>query len=216
MILSLDTTAEFGSIALVDGERVVEEILLHSPEGFGHVIFGQVERVLAKHSVSVDDIECFAAASGPGSFTGVRIGLSAVKGLAHATGRPVVGVSNLRALAWFGSARRRAPVLDARRGEIYGAVYDADLRELSPEVVTKFGDWIQTLPTADVEIIAIDAAPFRAFAGDVPIVEAGRALAAAIGKIAWRRLRAGEACDPASLDANYVRRSDAELFWRDR
>ncbi|HLJ50175.1 MAG TPA: tRNA (adenosine(37)-N6)-threonylcarbamoyltransferase complex dimerization subunit type 1 TsaB [Bryobacteraceae bacterium] len=216
MILSLDTTAEFGSVALVDSGELVEEILLHSPEGFGQILFGHIGRILERHGLRPDDIECFAAASGPGSFTGVRIGLSAAKGLAHATGRPVAGVSNLQALAWFGSAPLRACVLDARRGEIYGAVYDAGLRVVSPEVVMKFGDWLGSLPAGDVEIVAIDAAPFRAFAGEMAIIEAGRSLAGAVGQIAWLRLQAGEACDPASLDANYVRRSDAELFWRDR
>ena len=216
MILSVDTTAEFGSVALVDRGEVVEEILLHSPEGFGQILFGQIGRILERHGLRPGDIQCFGAASGPGSFTGVRIGLSAAKGLAHATGRPVAGVSNLQALAWFGSAPLRACVLDARRGEIYGAVYDAELRVVSPEVVMKFGDWLRTVPGGDVEIVAVDAAPFRAFAGELPIVEAGRSLAGAVGRIAWRRLQAGETCDPARLDANYVRRTDAELFWRDR
>ncbi len=70
-------------------------------------------------------VDCFAAASGPGSFTGVRVGLACVKGLAEALGKPAVAVSNLRAIASFGTAPWRAVVLDARRGEIYGAVYDA-------------------------------------------------------------------------------------------
>ena len=70
----------------------------------------------------LEEIDCFAAASGPGSFTGVRVGLAAVKGLAEALGKPAVGISNLRALSLFGKAALRAVVLDARRGEVYGAV----------------------------------------------------------------------------------------------
>src|SRR5262245_34289837 len=98
---------------------------LASPDGFAHVIFGELDALLRRHGCAPADIECFATAIGPGSFTGVRVGIACIKGLAEATGRPVVGVSNLEALAAFGSALLRGPVLDARRGEIYGAVYDA-------------------------------------------------------------------------------------------
>lgn len=213
-ILAVDTTSEFGSLALVDREEAVDEILLHSPDGFGHIIYDQIARLLKRHSVPVDGIACFAAASGPGSFTGVRIGLTVVKGLAEITGKRVAAVSNLQALACFGSADLRATVLDARRGEIYGAVYDRDQKLRSPEVVMKFQDWIKALPHGDVELISNNPAPFAPLVPDMPIVTAPRALAAAIGRIAWKRFDAGETSDPADVDANYVRRSDAELFWR--
>lgn len=213
MILALDTTSEFGSIALVDRATVVDEVLLHSPGGFGHILYDQIARLLKRQRVGVQEIECFAGASGPGSFTGVRIGLTAVKGLAEATGKRVAAVSNLQALAFFGSADLRAVVLDARRGEVYGAVYDRDLNVWSPEVVMKFQDWIKMLP-ANVEVISNNPAPFAPSLPEIPFVTAPRALAGAIGTIAWRRFAAGETSDPAEVDANYVRRSDAELFWK--
>jgi tRNA threonylcarbamoyladenosine biosynthesis protein TsaB len=212
VILALDTTSEFGSLALASGDQIVEEILLHSPDGFGHILFGHIEQLLARHNVDVNDIACFAAASGPGSFTGVRVGLTAIKGLAEACGRPAIAVSNLQALAWFGSAAFRATVLDARRGEIYGAVYDSYLVAVAPETVGKFPGWLKTLPAGDLEFIATDFAPFRAFVDPaIPVITAPRALAGAIARIAG--LKAGG--DPAAIDANYVRRSDAELFWKD-
>ncbi|HEX4594459.1 MAG TPA: tRNA (adenosine(37)-N6)-threonylcarbamoyltransferase complex dimerization subunit type 1 TsaB, partial [Bryobacteraceae bacterium] len=173
-------------------------------------------QLLAKHDVKVDQMDCFAAASGPGSFTGVRVGLTAVKGLAEATGKRVVAVSNLRALAFFGTAPLRATVLDARRGEVYGAVYNDRLEVVAPEVVMKFPEWIQTLPAGRLEFIAIDFSPFRAGVDpNIPVITAPRALATAIGQIASREFRHGRASDPAEIDANYVRRSDAELFWKD-
>lgn len=85
-------------------------------------------------------------------------------------------------------------MIDARRGEVFGAVYDAESRSVRPEVVMKFDDWVRTFPEGDVEIVR----------GAMP-------LAGAIGKLAAART----ALDPAGIDANYVRRSDAELFWRD-
>ena len=214
MILSVDTTSEFGSLALTDGDRTVEEIPLHSPDGFGHILFQRIEQLLARHNVNVNQIDCFAAASGPGSFTGVRVGLTAVKGLAEATSKRVVAVSNLRALAFFGTAPLRATVLDARRGEVYGAVYNDRLEIVSPEVVMKFPAWVATLPKNGLEFLAVDFTPFRASVDlDIPAITAPRSLAGAIGQIASSEYRHGRASDPAGIDANYVRRSDAELFW---
>jgi tRNA threonylcarbamoyladenosine biosynthesis protein TsaB len=218
VILAIDTTHEFGSIALLAGEELLEETLLHAPDGFGQILYGHLARMLDRHGCRVEDIDCFAAASGPGSFTGVRVGLACVKGLAEAAGKPVVPVSNLQALAAFGTAPLRATVLDARRGEIYGAVYDAELNPIAPEIVMKFPQWLDTLPAGPIEFISTDFSPFRAalagtrFAG-APIIDAPRALARAIARIAFRKFGQGLAVDPAEVDANYVRRSDAELFW---
>jgi len=198
-LLAIDTTSDFGSIALAEGDRVLEEVAMRSPDGYAHVMFPEIEALLVRHKLKITDIEGFAAAAGPGSFTGVRVGLTAAKGLAEATGRKVVAVSNLQAIASFGTRALRAPVIDARRGDIFGAVYDAELRLVAPEVVMKFEDWSRTLP-ADVEVMT-----------DTP-----RLLAGAIARIAAARFEAGLAQDPAEIDANYVRRSDAELMWRDK
>jgi tRNA threonylcarbamoyladenosine biosynthesis protein TsaB len=220
LILSMDTTHEFGSIALLGGGEVVEEVLLHSPDGFGHVLFDHLRRLLDRHGRRVEDVACFAAASGPGSFTGVRIGLACVKGLAEAVERKVVAVSNLEALARFGSAEQRAVVMDARRGEVYGAVYDTQGRTLCEPVVSRFPAWLETLPAGEIEFIAPDFAPFcpalegTRFANS-KITLAPRALAATVGRIAYECFCAGFAQDPAEIDADYVRRSDAELFWKE-
>jgi tRNA threonylcarbamoyladenosine biosynthesis protein TsaB len=208
VILAIDTTRETGSVALFEGGRVIEEELIHAPEGFGHILYGHLAALLARRGVKLDRIDCFAAAAGPGSFTGVRIGLACVKGLAEAAGRPVAGVSNLQALAAFGSGPARATLIDARRGEIYGGLYDAGLRPLAPEAVTKLDVWLKTLP-AGVEIVSADR-----FEG-LNYVSAPPAIAGAVARIAEMRLSRGEAMDPTAVDANYVRRSDAELLWKE-
>ncbi len=214
MILAIDTTAEFGSIAIGS-----EEILLHGPDGFGSIIFQQIERLLRRASVQLADVDAFAAASGPGSFTGVRIGLACVKGLAEATGKPGFAVSNLQALVRFGSANLRATMIDARRGEVYAALFDASGAAILPETVCKFPEFLARLPEEHLEFISQNLEPFEAaltvsrFA-NAPKITAPRALAAVIAFIAEERLAAGESCDPASLDANYVRRSDAELLFK--
>ena len=213
-LLALDTTAELGSLALLTDGTIVEEVPLHSTEGFGHLVFREIEDALARHGLSPSDIACFAGATGPGSFTGVRVGLTVVKGLGEATGHPVAGVSNLQAMAAFGSSALRAVVLDARRGEVYGAVYDAALRCVQEETVTRFADWVAGLP-AGAEVIAQDFTPFAFGLRDRRMVVAPRALAGAMGRIAWAGFVAGRGLDPAALDANYVRRADAEMLWKE-
>ena len=209
LILAVDTTGEHGSLALVHGGEVLEEVAMHAPAGFAQVLYGGLEGLLARHGVRASDVDCFAAASGPGSFTGVRVGLACVKGLAEALGKPAVAVSNLEALARCGTAPLRGAVIDARREQIYGAVYDAAGTLVSPEIVERWDAWFASLPEGVGEFVSAMPLP-------VPrLIPAPESLASRIAEIAACRLARGEASDPAALDANYVRRSDAELFWKD-
>ncbi|MGI8959528.1 MAG: tRNA (adenosine(37)-N6)-threonylcarbamoyltransferase complex dimerization subunit type 1 TsaB [Bryobacteraceae bacterium] len=219
-ILALDTTSEFGSLAVRANGQTAAELALHSPEGFAHVIFQAIEKLLGDAGIPLDQIDCFVAASGPGSFTGVRVGLSAVKGLAEAMGKPALGVSNLRAMSSFGNLAHRAVVLDARRGEVFAAIYNAHLEIVVPETVLKLSTWLETLVLPSYEFIWMSGAPFRSglegtrFA-EMPFVEVPRNLAAAVALCAELDGQSGKWLDPAVLDANYVRRSDAELFWKE-
>ncbi|MCX6619844.1 MAG: tRNA (adenosine(37)-N6)-threonylcarbamoyltransferase complex dimerization subunit type 1 TsaB, partial [Acidobacteria bacterium] len=187
---ALDTTAEFGSLALLENGQTVEELLLHSPDGFSHVLYDHLGRLLARHGWNVREIDCFAAAAGPGSFTGVRIGLAAVKGLAEAAGKKAVAVSNLEAIAAFGEGPLRAALLDARRGEVYAALFDGNLQPLGEELVMEFPQWLASLPDAPIEFLTPDPAPYRlALAGtrfaSAPLRAVPRALAATLGRIAY-------------------------------
>jgi tRNA threonylcarbamoyladenosine biosynthesis protein TsaB len=220
LILAVDTTHEYGSLTLARGAEILEDIAIHAPGGFAHILYGHLESLLSRHGVRLEAMDCFAAASGPGSFTGVRVGLACIKGLAEAVGKPAVAISNLEAIATFGTARLRAAVLDARRGEIYGALYDDRGGLHGSEVVSKIEPWFATLPPGDLEFVSPDPAWLAtALAGTrferAPIVESPRALGTAVARLAADRLLRGEAGDPAALDANYVRRSDAELFWKE-
>jgi tRNA threonylcarbamoyladenosine biosynthesis protein TsaB len=215
LILAVDTTSERGSLALAAGDEVIAEAPMHSADGFGHILFERIEALLKANSRALAEIDCFAAAAGPGSFTGVRVGLAAVKGLAEALGKRAAAVSNLEAAALLGTAPLRAAVLDARRGEVYAALYNAAIEPVMPEVVTDFRAWLDTLPAGEVEFICTGFASLApALVGtrfERAAVREVKALAGAVGRLAAR----GGCMDAVALDANYVRRSDAELFWRD-
>lgn len=223
-ILAIDTTSEHGSVALERDARLLECREIHAQQSFSRVIFDEVTALLARHNVRLPDIDVYAAASGPGSFTGVRVGLAAAKGLAAAHGRLVAPVSNLEATALMagGGARILIPLLDARRGELYACAYERAespegvvLRPLMEEVVRRPAALEErlhglNLPPAetvlcgpDVERLAITGFERRV---------TGRALAPAVAELARQAHRAGRALAPEIAEANYVRRSDAEIF----
>lgn len=206
LILAADSAAAYGSIALADENGVREEVLIEAPQGFSHVLFGAIEALLKRQNVRLGDIDLFAAASGPGSFTGVRVGLSAMKGMAEVCGKPIVALSNLDALSAFGKSDARAVVIDAHRGEVYAAVYDGAGNAILPEVVLPFGQVLTMLEGRTVEWISQEPLP----AVTSPIVLAPRALAGAVALLAPNRAPQ----NPAAIEANYVRRSDAEIFFR--
>lgn len=211
IILAVDTTSEFGSVALRRAHQTVAEIGMNVSDGWGHLIIQMIRDVLTKVDMPLDRIDCFAAASGPGSFTGVRVGLSVIKGLAEAMHKPATGISNLRALSLAGKAPLRAVVLDARREQIYCALYDAHTRLVAEETVSTWEAWVKHVPPG-AEFIGLPGGPCQT--AQVSFTQSPKYLAASIAACADIDGPAGWA-DPVALDANYVRRSDAELFWKD-
>ena len=207
LVLAIDTTTEFGSLALAGRDGVIEEVALEAVDGYGHIVFGQIDALLGRHGVQLTDITLFAAAAGPGTFTGIRVGLTAAKGFAAAIGTKAAGVSNLQALALLGEGPRRAAVLDARRGEVYAALYDENARALTEETVAPLDRWIEGLPEGEISFVFQNIAPFAALGCGVE----RRMLAGAVAQLSWDQAR-----HPAALDANYVRQSDAEMAWSEK
>ena len=208
LTLAMDTVAEVGSLALADSNGVIAETRLEAPGGFGQVLFGELGALLTRANVRLADVELYAAASGPGSFTGVRIGLAAIKGMAEVAGKPAAAISNLEALAQFGSAALRVPLIDARRGEVFAALIARDGTELIPASVLKLADFVALVGDRSVEYIAAGFDP------GVPFTPAPVELAGTIAHLAMVKCASGVLCDPAAVEANYVRRSDAELHWK--
>lgn len=216
-VLALDTTTDHGSLALIRDGVLVWEREMHSTEGFSHILFKDLHELLEVGGVRLADVDLFAAASGPGSFTGVRVGLTTVKALAEATGRSAIGVSNLQALASFGTAPLRAVLIDARRHECYAAVYDADLQLRSEEIVGDPKKWLAALPDNSYQFVSQNGSWLESLGIPAPqILTAPLFVAPGIAHCAELLVARGVPTDPVILDANYVRRSDVNLYWHDR
>lgn len=221
LILALDTTTEHGSLALARQGEVLEEVELHSREGFSGLIFSEIARLLERHGVKLSEIGAYAPAAGPGSFTGVRIGMTAAKGLAEAHGRPVVPISNLMAVAALARSqppapdpRPLAPVLDARRGQIAGAVYSPELKRLLEPMVATPEEFAQAAAKCGAEsegVIYCGPEASRFAPPGASFVVTPRALAGTIARLAAAELAAGRGLAADAADADYVRRPDIRL-----
>ncbi len=219
--LSIDTATDHGSFAIHSHGRLLVSREMDSVDGYSELLFSNLQQVLKEQRLRFAEIELFAAASGPGSFTGVRVALATVKALAEATGAGALGTSNLQAMASFGTEPLRAVMINARRGDCYAALYDADLNLVSAETVGDPGTWLASIGESHCQFIAQDedwlnnllhGTRFQ----DALRVTAPRYLAEAVGRCSELALSRGQSTDPVALDANYVRRSDVQSYWHDR
>ena len=221
ILLAIDTSGPQGSIALARAPederspRELEILDLIPLEGgtFSAQLVPQIAGLLAKHGLRKENIDAFAAASGPGSFTGLRVGLAVIKALAEILGKPVAAVSRLEALARSAGVRGTVlAALDAGRGEVYAGLYDIH------EVAHMRSERLLT----NAELFA-EAAGQALFTPDNKLAEAARAAGEqikqiesprtdAIARLGWEKIRRGETISPEDLEANYIRRSDAEIF----
>jgi tRNA threonylcarbamoyladenosine biosynthesis protein TsaB len=213
LILAIDTTQPTGSIALAADGALLETRAMCAPAGYSGVIYEELAALLDRHGVTLQQIDGYGAASGPGSFTGVRVGLTVAKGLAEAHGKPVAPVSNLEAIAALAALDTLAqpsmqspfcPIIDVRRGEVAAAVYSNALELL----VAPF-----SAEPAEVARRAADCGAVTYCGADAPRFFPGALatspyLAGAIALIAAREIAAGRGLDPAAADADYVRRAD--------
>jgi tRNA threonylcarbamoyladenosine biosynthesis protein TsaB len=221
-VLGIESSTRQGGVAIVDGDRLVCESLLNIEVTHSERLLPAIDRLLADARLSLGALEGIAVSIGPGSFTGLRIGLSTAKGLAYATGLPVVGVSTLEAMAWGLPAARWpvCPVLDARKQEVYAAVFrhaEAGLCRLtedlalSPEALCGMIQEPTLLLGEGLE--AYDAL-FRERLGDrmrVPPLASRGARPACVAELGRQRLLRGERDAADGLVPRYLRPSEAEL-----
>lgn len=230
--LGIDTCEVRGSVA-VYREGVVVSLQRHeSAEDYSSWLIPAVERGLGQAETSLESLDLLVVATGPGSFTGVRVGLTAVKAWAELYRKRVVGVSRLEVMARLAGnqAGLVAASFDAQRGQVFGGLYRCDgnggwslVEEEMVITPDEFVKWVSEHTRGEaVRWIALDPELFaggpnwseRAAQGE-SLIRCADGLAAGVAKLGEERASKGEFTDAVSLDANYVRRSDAEIFWKD-
>lgn len=230
LVLALDTCDLHGSIALLRDNSVLQSESHDTTEDYSSWLLPAVSRVLTAAGADLGRVDVFAAAAGPGSFTGVRVGLTTVKAWAEVYARPIAAVSRLEALAResTGTAPFVAPFFDARRNQLFAALFrrqGSGLLPVEEEMVIapdNFLDWCAAKANGQpIDWIATDpncliqtAQWASRLAATETIQVVSPILAPRIGKIGYQLARQGRLIDALALDANYVRRSDAELFWK--
>ena len=128
-ILGIDTSTPIGSIALIDGDNLVAEHTLHIVQAHSSRLMPAIDSVLKWGDITVDALDGCAVGIGPGSFTGIRIGVATIKSLCYALDKPIIGVSTLEAIAYNLRSTNGVicPLLDARRSEIYGTIFEGGI-----------------------------------------------------------------------------------------
>ncbi len=214
-VLAVETSSLAGGVALLDDERLVAEYLLDVSVTHAERLMAAVDRVFADARWTARELHGLAVAVGPGSFTGLRIAVSTVKGLALALDLPIAAVPTLDAMAaalpW--AALPVCPVLDARKGEVYASLYrwdggamrrDWDYLALSPEALAA--------RLTEPVIVAGDGAPAIRSPYARPVPPPRRLPSpACVGMLGLERLRCGDTVAAAALTPLYLRPSEAEL-----
>ena len=228
-ILAVDTATSWQSVAIVEGETVVARSDQDAAGSHARMLVPAIDRLLASCGMALSDLEGLAVSIGPGSFTGLRVGLATMMGFRLVTGLPLAAVPTLEAMAWNlrGMPQRLCPMLRARTGEIYWAQYqwlpDGSILQVQEEQVGAievmarsvevptlvFGEgW--TLHKKDLHRL-LDK---RLGAGEAP-AEAMRPSAVSVGCAGAERIRRGEVAGQG-LAPRYVQRPEAEVVWERR
>jgi tRNA threonylcarbamoyladenosine biosynthesis protein TsaB len=221
LLLATDTSGRNGSIALArvtSGRSDVEivEVVPIAGGAFSAQLVPQIAALLEKHGYRKTDLGAFAVASGPGSFTGLRVGLAAIKALGEALRKPIIAVSLLEAAACSGAARGRVlTALDAGRGDVYVGDYELGSQVHSERLLSReeFLAEAKAAEAAHKTIVTPDAMlaeMVRAAGIQAELTEYPNA--GVIARLGWERLQRGQTVRPDELEANYIRHSDAEIF----
>ena len=223
ILLGVDTSGKNGSIALAraadvdarDSTRPLEilEVVPLAGGTFSAQLVPQTSALLAKHGFNKNDLGGFSVVSGPGSFTGLRVGLAAIKALAEVLHKPIAAVSLLEAVARSSKVKGKIlAALDAGRGEVYAGEYEiGEHARMQSERLVSTQDFLaeakgHTIVTPDAKL----AEAARTVAVQVEQIDPPRA--DVIARLGWEKLCKSETVSPEDLEANYIRRSDAEIF----
>lgn len=232
VLIAADTSGKHGRVALVRAEvdrqqhppviRKFESLEVVPLEGgtFSAQLVPQISALLSRHGISKNEVDGFVVISGPGSFTGLRVGLAAIKGLAEVLKKPIAAVSLLEALARAAGHRGRVwAAIDAGRHEVY--LGDYDFLKDDPSVSEELLAHEELVATLRSNVGAHFVTPDKNLADLVsghalPVVSLVWPAGDFIARIGLEKILAGKTVSPEDLEANYIRRSDAEIFSKPR
>jgi tRNA threonylcarbamoyl adenosine modification protein YeaZ len=230
IVLSIDTCDSRGSVAVLRDDTLLASVAHQTSDDYSVWLLPAVGRCLEHAGLSMKDVGLYAAAAGPGSFTGIRIGLTTVKAWSEVYGCPIVAVSRLHALAQqaVGEGTRVAAFIDGRRGQVFGALFervDSNLVLSGDEMVISPANFIQysaeqagrqrvAWVSLDPQLLT-NLEQWRARANEGERMECVKPmLADVIGRIGLAKVSVGQTQDALTVDANYLRRTDAEVLWK--
>lgn len=227
-ILAIDTSANVAAAAVAEDDTLLCEYILNHKKTHSQKIMVMIENLLKDLELTVHDIDLFAVANGPGSFTGLRIGVATMKALAHSVNKPIVGVSSLAGMAYNLPYAEHiiVPVMDARANRVYTASYiwDEEFKEITEpeattieECVANCGEFMDTLFVGDGAIVhreyIKEKLGDRAFFAPQPAM---LQRASSIAAIAYDMAKKGEVMNYAELKPVYLRKSQAERELEER
>ena len=221
--LAMDCATNSVGLALLKGADLLGEVYIGPGRHHAEVLLPALETLLLSTEMTMEEIDLLACTAGPGSFTGVRTGVSTVKGLALATSKPIVSVSTLEALAMnaLPAAGLIGPLLDARREQVYAGLYrmgpDGFPEVVMPDRLTDIAQWLRDLPDGEIEWLGdgalcyrdriLESRPGRC---DPPESRRHRIRASAVGLIGVHRHSQGLCEDALTFSPKYLRLSAAE------
>ena len=222
-IIGVDTSTRTGSVAVLEGDTVLAELAVTSAQTHAKRLMPAIDATLGMAGLTISECDGFAVTTGPGSFTGLRIGISTVKGLGFATKKPITGVTTLDALAYqfLSFPHLICPVLDARKGQIYTALYECashkGLKRVIEDCAVEPKEWLNQIQ--GLCLFAGDGAVvykelIRETLGDLahfapPYLNTVRA--SVVAYIGMKQILDGKIADVSSLVPYYIRKSDAEI-----
>ena len=214
-ILGVDTSTPIGSVGLINGERFIAEHTLSIVKAHSSRLMPAIDQILKWADLTVNDLDACAIGIGPGSFTGIRIGVGTIKSLCYALKKPIIGVSTLEAIAYNlrYTDRLICPILDARKDEVYGAVFRGgqNLLRKSDDLCAPIESLLNQINDAAIFVgdglQRYASVVLERFGDDVPLADPifNVPRGASIARIGYARLLNGQSGDYFSLTPNYVR-----------
>jgi tRNA threonylcarbamoyladenosine biosynthesis protein TsaB len=226
LLLAVDTSGKNGSLGLArcaSGQAVeIVDVVPLAGGAFSAQLVPEIARLLERNGCSKSDLGAFVVVNGPGSFTGLRVGLAAIKALAEALQKPIMAISLLEAVALESIARggRVLSVLDAGRGDFYVGDYEmgsgAGRARMRSERLLARDEFLAEAKVAveeGIPVATVDAALAETLrASGLRVEQLEYPGGAVIARLGWERLQRGQTVRPEELEANYIRQSDAQIF----